>query len=57
MHKSQLSQVEKKLEGIEERFVIGEIERPLYDQYASKFREEKLTIEQKIENSAASSSN
>ncbi len=46
--KSNLNALKKKLENIEERFVIGEIDRPLYNKYSSKYKNEYFEIEQEV---------
>ncbi|TCI91536.1 recombinase family protein [Tenacibaculum sp. M341] len=55
--KANLNVLKKKLENIEERFVIGEIDRPLYDKYSSKYKNEYFEIEQEIEKTSGYSSN
>ena len=46
-----------KLDSIEERYVLGEIDKPIFEKYQSKYTEEKLRLVDFIENSAVSSSN
>ncbi len=49
--KSNLTEVKKKLEAIEERFVIGEIDRNLYDKFRPKYEKECFEIEQELNKS------
>ncbi len=49
--KSNLAEVKKKLEAIEERFVIGEIDRNLYDKFRPKYEKECFEIEQELNKS------
>jgi site-specific DNA recombinase len=37
----QLKEIQKKIDAIEERFVLGEIDRALYDKFIPKYKEEK----------------
>jgi hypothetical protein len=55
--KANLNALKKKLENIEERFVIGEIDRELYDKYSSKYKNEYFEIEQEVEKTSGYSSN
>ncbi len=55
--KVNLNALKKKLENIEERFVIGEIDRSLYDKYSSKYKNEYFEIEQEVEKTSGYSSN
>ena len=48
---------EEKTETIEEKFVLGEIERNLYEKYIQKYNEEKHKIEQQIKDSCFDLSN
>jgi site-specific DNA recombinase len=47
--KQNLRDVELKLEKIEERFALGEIDRPVYDKIGGKIKEEKKNIEAQLE--------
>ena len=55
--KANLNALKKKLENIEVRFVIGEIDRPLYDKYSSKYKNEYFEIEQEVGKTSGYSSN
>ena len=55
--KYNLKALNEKIEKIEERFVLGEIDGDLYQKFIGKFREDKEGIEQEIENSNLKSSN
>ena len=55
--KSQLTEISKKIDTIQERFVLGEIERELYDKFMCRYREEKQQISIQLENSDMSFSN
>jgi site-specific DNA recombinase len=46
--KQTLSDVDKKLMKVEERFALGEIDRLVYDKIAGKFRDEKRRIEKEL---------
>ncbi len=46
--KIKLSETKKKLEAIQERFVIGEIERSLYEKFRPKYEKECFEIEQEL---------
>src|SRR5690606_25490730 len=46
--KNRLRETKKKLETIEERFVIGEIDRILYDKFRPKYEKECFEIEQEL---------
>ena len=56
-YKTNLTSVQNKLDSIEERYVLGEIDKPIFEKYQSKYTEEKLRLVDFIENSAVSSSN
>lgn len=47
--KTQLGDIEKKIDTIEERFVLGEISPELYNKHLEKFKIEKHAIEAEIE--------
>ncbi len=55
--KRELTGVKKKIETVEERYALGEIELPIYDKFKHKYEEEQSEIEQKIDSSGFSSSN
>ena len=55
--KVKLSETRKKLETIEERFVIGEINRQLYDKFRSKYEKECFEIETELSKVGGYSSN
>src|ERR1035437_2498089 len=40
-----LSEIEKKIEKVQERYALGEIERPVFEKVNGKFKEEKDQIE------------
>ena len=46
--KNRLTETQRKLDAIEERFVIGEIDRSLYDKFRSKYEKECFEIEQEL---------
>ena len=56
-YKANLTEVTGRLETIEERFAIGEIDRPIFEKYHLKYQGEKLEIEGMLENASISSSN
>lgn len=47
--KTQLTEIDKKIELLEERFALGEIERDIYARIVSKYRDEKTAIRQELE--------
>lgn len=55
--KVRLSETTKKIESIEERFAIGEIEKELFQKFIVKYRTEKVEILKEIENSSYKNSN
>jgi len=55
--KNQLAETRKKLNAIEERFVIGEIDRSLYEKFRPKYEKECFEIEQKLNKTGGYSSN
>jgi len=55
--KYQLKTINNKIEKIEERYVLGDIENSLYHKFVSKFREEKNEIENEIKKVSLKSSN
>lgn len=55
--KGRLTEVSKKIEAIEERFAIGEIDRELYDKFIGNFRRERLAISTEISNNELGGSN
>ncbi|GET24354.1 serine type site-specific recombinase [Prolixibacter sp. NT017] len=46
--KNKLTETQRKLEAIEERFVIGEIDRSLYEKFRPKYEKECFEIEQEL---------
>lgn len=46
--KNKLAETQRKLEAIDERFVIGEIDRSLYDKFRPKYEKECFEIEQEL---------
>ncbi|WP_299212521.1 recombinase family protein [uncultured Dokdonia sp.] len=55
--KGKLKEVSEKIEKIQERYVIGEIEADLYKKFKDKFSQEKEEIEAEIKKSGSWSSN
>jgi site-specific DNA recombinase len=55
--KGKLKEVSKKIEKMQERYVIGEIEVDLYQKFKAKFSQEKEEIETEIKKSSSLSSN
>lgn len=55
--RKQISENKSKLEAIEERFAIGEINKELYTKFASKYNKEIESLEVKLLNPTMSSSN
>lgn len=54
---AQVSKIESKIEKMEERFVLGEIDKGLYTKYKGQFESELDGIQQEIENSGFNLSN
>jgi site-specific DNA recombinase len=52
-----LKKLESKIDTIEERYAIGEIDKPIYIKFISKFNIEKVDLELNLLNSTISSSN
>lgn len=46
--KKKISEKKNQLEGVEERFVLGEISKELYEKYSQKFRDEINNLEQEL---------
>lgn len=55
--KKRISELQSQLEGMEERFVLGQIPPDLYEKYAGKYRSEISGLEEQLSRSAFSSSN
>lgn len=55
--KQELSEVNKKLETLQERFAFGEIDEPLYRKFLKKIQDEKQRIEKYLEQTEIKSSN
>lgn len=55
--KTRLNDIKKKLETIEERFVVGEIDRNLYDKFRPKYEKECFEIEQELSKTGGYKSN
>ena len=55
--KTKLTETRKKLNAIEERFVIGEIDRSLYEKFRPKYEKECFEIEQELNKTGGYSSN
>tara|TARA_B110001469_G_C9383279_1_gene198522 strand:+ start:244 stop:582 length:339 start_codon:yes stop_codon:yes gene_type:complete len=52
-----MKKVEPKIDTIEERYAIGEIDKPIYKKFISKFNIEKVDLGSNLLNSIISSSN
>ena len=55
--KKELKKMESKINTIEERYAIGEIDKPIYEKVISKYNVEKVDFESNLLNSTISSSN
>lgn len=55
--KGKLTEVENKLEGIEEKYVLDQIKQPMYEKWSAKFRQELKEINDQLANCSVSSSN
>ncbi len=55
--KNKLAETKRKLEAIEERFVIGEIDRNLYQKFRPKYEQECFDIEQELNKTGGYKSN
>ncbi len=55
--KDNLAALKKKLEALEERYVIGDLEKDLYLRYSSKYRDEIRELEQEISGMVVNLSN
>ena len=55
--KTKLTQIRKELDGVEERFVTGKIDKVLYTKFSEKFKNEISELEEKLTNPNISSSN
>ena len=55
--KKRSTEVKKKIEQLEEKFILGDIDRSLYDKFNMKYRTELSQIEKEIENSGETLSN
>ena len=55
--KKELKKRESKIDTIEERYAIGEIDKTIYRKFISKFNIEKVDLESNLLNSTISSSN
>lgn len=55
--KIKLTETRKKLDTIDERFVVGEIDRSLYEKFKSKYEKEGFEIEQDLNKTGGYSSN
>lgn len=55
--KKQLTEINTKIENLEERFVSAEIPKELYDKLNKKYQDEKGQIEQKLNDQQLESSN
>ncbi len=57
LFKTQLTEVNKKIEALEEKFILEEINRELYDKFLLKYKTEKRNIEEKLANTQLDLSN
>lgn len=55
--KKQLTIIKDKIESIEERFAIGEIDARIFEKYSTKFTKQKVQLEEQLKDSTISSSN
>ena len=55
--KKQLTEIETKLEKLEEKYIMEEIDREMYQKFASKYKQEKKQIGDNLEKLDAKSSN
>lgn len=55
--KNRLAEIERKREAIEERFVVGEIDRSLYDKFRPKYEKECFEIKQELNRTGGYKSN
>ena len=55
--KIKLTEIRKKLDTIDERFVVGEIDRSLYEKFKSKYEKDCFEIEQELSKTGGYSSN
>lgn len=55
--KIKLTETRKKMDTIDERFVVGEIDRSLYEKFKSKYEKECFEIEQELNRTGGYSSN
>lgn len=55
--KANLTEVEKKIESVEEKFLLGEVTQPIYNKWTAKYQAEIKNIRTQLENCSVSSSN
>ncbi len=55
--KSKLTQIQKELESVEERFATGKIDNLIYTKYSEKYKQEISELEEKLTNPNLTSSN
>ena len=55
--KINLAEVKKKIEKVEERFAVGEIEKTFYEKFVKKFRKEQAQIRKELSQTTLESSN
>lgn len=55
--KGRLQETSHKVEAIEERFAVGEIDKELFQKFIGKYRKERLEISKEIENNQFNNSN
>lgn len=56
-YQKELGEVDKKIEQLEERFIIGEVAKELFDKYNSRFQDDKKKILEKLDKCKVESSN
>jgi site-specific DNA recombinase len=57
LHKKRLTELENLLEGMEERFVLGELSHDLYEKYSSKYKIEITELKEKLKEYSFDGSN
>lgn len=57
IQKANLAEIQKKLDSIEEKFVLSDINRELYNKYTAKYSSERQEIEQELAKVSVGSSN
>ncbi len=57
LYKSKLTELDKKIESVEEKFISGDIDKEFFEKYKAKFQAEKKQISQEIEGTDINLSN